>query len=157
MGGTECKRETGPGGNQRGQSPVEYRGNLYICPSICTSISTYIYPPQATAARGWSSPPRGWLKALRSWLRLFLGRLRPFRGWLKLFRSWPRPLRACQSIFVAGQGSGSLSKASVFYRTLSPLVSSRASLSLALSVPPMLSCTSALYIGSSKKSYLKGI
>ena len=26
----------GPGGNRRGRSPVEYRGNLYIWPFVCT-------------------------------------------------------------------------------------------------------------------------
>ena len=27
---------SGPGGNRRGRSPVEYRGNLYVRPSVCS-------------------------------------------------------------------------------------------------------------------------
>ena len=38
-----CKHGSGPGGNRRGQSPVEYRGNLYI-PSVHLSVYPSIHP-----------------------------------------------------------------------------------------------------------------
>ena len=49
---------SGPWGNQRGQSPVENRGNMYV-PSICPSV----HPPLPKPLRGSSRPLRcmdGW-------------------------------------------------------------------------------------------------
>ena len=37
---------SGPGGNQRGRSPVEFRGNLYVHLSVRTSIHPSV-PPEA--------------------------------------------------------------------------------------------------------------
>ena len=36
-----------PGGNRRGRSPVEYRGNLYVRPYVRTSVCPSV-PPKAT-------------------------------------------------------------------------------------------------------------
>ena len=61
---------SGPGGNRRGRSPVEYRGNL----SVRTSVRPSVRPsPPPRLLRGWPRPPRGWLRLLR-------GQPRPLSG-----------------------------------------------------------------------------
>ena len=45
---------SGPGGNWRGQKPVEYRGNLSVHPYFCTSVRPSIHT---------SIPPEGPLEA----------------------------------------------------------------------------------------------
>ena len=71
---------SGSGGSQRRQSPVEYRGNLCVCPSvhryIClsppcgpseagSSLSEPLLPAQGQPLRGLSQPLRGLSQPLR--------------------------------------------------------------------------------------------
>ena len=44
---------SGPGGNRRGRSPVEYRGNLYVRPYVRTSIHPSILPPRGPSEDEW--------------------------------------------------------------------------------------------------------
>ena len=86
---------------QRGQSPIEHKGNLFVCMSVCSSI-----PPGASeaglallkAGSGLSEPGSGpsepkprphraCLKPHKAWLR-------PHRAWPRFHRAWPKSHRA---------------------------------------------------------------
>ena len=65
-----CKEGFGPKG---GQSPVKYRGNLYVRTSL---------PRNLLWGLGQTGPFRGWLKPRNGQLRPLSGWLRPPEGWL---------------------------------------------------------------------------
>ena len=112
---------SGLGGNRRGQSPVEYRGNLYA-PSVRPSVHTYVSPPPPVAPQRLIQAFHGLAQAsqrlvqasprlvqasqrlakashrlarlVRGWPRSLGVSPMPLRGWPRSLRNWPRSLRA---------------------------------------------------------------
>ena len=114
---------SGPGGNRRGRSPVEYRGNLYVR----TSVRTYVRPSTRPSPL---RPIRGRPRPLRARCRpLLIGLDQRLRG-LHL------PLRGLGLPLIGLRGEGRVDGRTyrrtdvqippVFYRTSSPPVPSGA-------------------------------